>query len=168
MPVGIIGASKQDRHTRGVKMYFNIGKPIPYSNDTENMVKIWTSEIEELTNLEKLEKKINKNKKNYARKYAKDFNIWTRLYQYWAMVVIYWPVHLFYKIKWQGRKHLDKKKQYLLAPNVINSSHGHSSSNTPNGFSFPLGVFGFVKLKSISNSLHIVFNSLVTSLSYQS
>ena len=119
LPVGIIGASKQDRHTRGVKMYFNIGKPIPYSNDTENMVKIWTSEIEELTNLEKLEKKINKNKKNYARKYAKDFNIWTRLYQYWAMIVIFWPVHMFYKIKWQGRKHLDKKKQYLLAPNHI-------------------------------------------------
>lgn len=130
VPVGILGASHDERHCKATRMIFNIGEPIPYNDNTEEMVKIWSEEIHRLTNYDEVIKKFEnlecagrtrcRTKKNYARKYAKDFNILTRLYQYYAVFVIFKPLTaFFYKIKYYRNKKLDKKKNYIYAANHI-------------------------------------------------
>lgn len=120
VPVGILGASHDERHAKGTRMIFNIGEPIPYKEDTEEMVKLWSERVHELTNYKEVIKKLEKPKKNHARKYAKDFNFLTRLYQYYAIYVIFRPfTMLFYKIKYFRNKKLDKKKNYIYAANHI-------------------------------------------------
>ena len=120
VPIGILGASRDERHTKGKRMIYNIGKPIPYKEDTEEMVKLWSEQIIELTDYDKVIKKLEKPKKNYARKHARDFNFLTRLYQLYAIHVIFRIIMLlFYKVKYYRNKTLDKKKKYIYAGNHI-------------------------------------------------
>ena len=60
-------------------------------------------------------------KVNFTKKEAKDFNILTRLYQFYAMYVLFLPIFagLFYKFKVTRKTKLDKKKLYIVAPNHI-------------------------------------------------
>ncbi len=57
---------------------------------------------------------------NYASKKAKDFNILTRLYQFYALYVLFLPIFglLFYNFKVTKNKKLEKKP-YIIAPNHI-------------------------------------------------
>lgn len=57
---------------------------------------------------------------NYAQKKAKDFNILTRLYQYYALYVLFLPIFglLFYDFRVKKNKNLEKKP-YIVAPNHI-------------------------------------------------
>lgn len=58
---------------------------------------------------------------NFSQKRAADFNILTRLYQYYTMYILFLPVFagLFYNFKITKNKNLDKKKLYIIAPNHI-------------------------------------------------
>ena len=58
---------------------------------------------------------------NYASKKAKDFNILTRLYQYYAMYCLFLPIFgfLFYDFKIKRHEKFDIKKRYIIAPNHI-------------------------------------------------
>ena len=58
---------------------------------------------------------------NYASKKAKDFNILTRLYQYYAMYCLFLPIFgfLFYDFKIKRNEKFDLKKRYIIAPNHI-------------------------------------------------
>ncbi len=49
LPVGIVGAVKKDRKPFESHIKINIGEPIPYMEDTYEMVKIWREKIKELT-----------------------------------------------------------------------------------------------------------------------
>lgn len=64
---------------------------------------------------------MNIKKINFSQKKAADFNILTRLYQYYAMYILFLPVFagLFYNFKIIKNKNLDKKKLYIIAPNHI-------------------------------------------------
>lgn len=127
LPVAITGALKEERRPFESKITIRIGKPIPYSDDTAKMTQIWTEKIVELTQKSEKELKhednLYKNRKRlethcYSRKYAKDFNILTRLYQVWAMI-LFWPfVILFYKVKVNKNKNF-KKRPIIIAPNHI-------------------------------------------------
>ncbi len=57
---------------------------------------------------------------NFAQKKAKDFNFLTRLYQYYALYILFLPFFgsLFYKIKLNKNKKLEKKL-YIYAANHI-------------------------------------------------
>lgn len=57
---------------------------------------------------------------NYAQKKARDFNILTRLYQFYALYILFLPVFstLYYKFKISRNKKLEKKP-YIIAPNHI-------------------------------------------------
>ena len=58
--------------------------------------------------------------KNYTKKLAKDFNILTRLYQLYALHVLFLPVvHTFYKFKVEGQENFDNKKPYIFSGNHI-------------------------------------------------
>ncbi|GBF23494.1 1-acyl-sn-glycerol-3-phosphate acyltransferase [Candidatus Gastranaerophilus sp. (ex Termes propinquus)] len=60
-----------------------------------------------------------KKEKNYARRYAKDFNILTFLYQRYSIYCLFVPIaSIFYNIKLTGCENLEKK-QYLYAANHI-------------------------------------------------
>lgn len=52
LPVGIIGTNEVKRFPFTGKIIVKIGKPIPYSSDTESVVKQWTDEIQKLTGFE--------------------------------------------------------------------------------------------------------------------
>ena len=58
---------------------------------------------------------------NYASKKAKDFNILTRLYQYYAMYCLFLPIFgfLFYDFKIKRHEKFNPKKRYIIAPNHI-------------------------------------------------
>ena len=58
---------------------------------------------------------------NYASKKAKDFNILTRLYQYYAMYFLFLPTFgtFFYNFKYKRSEKFDLKKRYIIAPNHI-------------------------------------------------
>lgn len=57
---------------------------------------------------------------NHARRYAKDFNILTRLYQLYAIYILFVPFStLFYKLNVKRNKKLDKNKLYIYAGNHI-------------------------------------------------
>ena len=58
---------------------------------------------------------------NFAQKKAKDFNFLTRLYQYYSLYILFFPIFgfLFYKFKIKRNKNLDKKKLYIIAPNHV-------------------------------------------------
>lgn len=49
LPVGIIGTDEVKRWPFTGKIIVNIGKPIPYSNDVDEVVAKWTDEIQKLT-----------------------------------------------------------------------------------------------------------------------
>ena len=57
---------------------------------------------------------------NYGKRKAKDFNILTRLYQYYALYVLFLPIFgfLFYDFKVKRNKNLENKP-YIIAPNHI-------------------------------------------------
>ena len=60
----------------------------------------------------------HRKKHNYTRKYAKDFNILTILYQFYALYILFIPFSmLFYSIK------LNKNKQKLDAPCIVAPNH---------------------------------------------
>ncbi len=63
---------------------------------------------------------MNVKKVNFFQKKAKDFNILTRLYQLYALYVLFLPVFgtLFYNFKIQKNSPLEKKP-YIIAPNHI-------------------------------------------------
>ena len=58
---------------------------------------------------------------NFAQKKAKDFNILTRLYQFYSLYILFFPIFgfLFYNFKINRNKKLDKKKLYIIAPNHV-------------------------------------------------
>ena len=58
---------------------------------------------------------------NFTQKKAKDFNILTRLYQFYAMYILFLPIFagMFYNFKVKRNKKIDKKKLYIVAPNHI-------------------------------------------------
>lgn len=58
---------------------------------------------------------------NYAQKKAKDFNILTRLYQFYSLYILFFPIFgtFFYKFKFERNKNLDDKKLYIVAANHI-------------------------------------------------
>lgn len=58
---------------------------------------------------------------NFAQKKAKDFNFLTRLYQYYSLYILFFPIFgfLFYNFKINRNKKLDKKKLYIIAPNHV-------------------------------------------------
>lgn len=61
-----------------------------------------------------------KDAKEYTKKTAKELNIWTRLYQLYAIFVLFRPfVSLFYKYKISGQKNFDRKKPHIFAANHI-------------------------------------------------
>ena len=64
---------------------------------------------------------MNLKKINFFQKKAADFNIWTRLYQYYTLYVLLKPFieFPFYKIKIEKKVKLDKNKLYIVAPNHI-------------------------------------------------
>lgn len=63
---------------------------------------------------------MKKEKINYSQRKAQDFNILTRLYQFYSMYVLFLPIFgLFYNFKFIPNKELDKNKLYILAPNHI-------------------------------------------------
>lgn len=64
LPVGIIGTDEVKRWPFTGKIVVNIGKPIPYSNDVDEVVKKWTDEIQKLTGFTYVEdeKKAEENK----------------------------------------------------------------------------------------------------------
>lgn len=57
---------------------------------------------------------------NFAQKKAKDFNILTRLYQYYALYILFMPLFatFFYSFKIKKQKNLEKKP-YIIAANHI-------------------------------------------------
>lgn len=56
---------------------------------------------------------------NYAAKKAKDFNILTRLYQYYALYILFLPIFsLFYKFNLKRNNNLENKP-YIIASNHI-------------------------------------------------
>lgn len=116
LPVGLIGTAKDDRLNHKKDVVINIGRPIKYNEDSEKMSKLWVEQIEHLTqNVPKQKSDIN-----YSKKEAKDLNILTRLYQYYGLYLVFPLITMwFYKIKYMGRKNIDKKKLYIVAPNHI-------------------------------------------------
>ena len=58
---------------------------------------------------------------NFAQKKAKDFNFLTRLYQFYSLYILFFPIFgfLFYNFKINRNKKLDKKKLYIVAPNHV-------------------------------------------------
>jgi len=63
---------------------------------------------------------MNKKNVNFAQKKAADFNILTRLYQFYALYVLFLPLFgsLYYKFNVVRNKKLEKKP-YIIAPNHI-------------------------------------------------
>ena len=60
------------------------------------------------------------NIEKYKGKKAKDFNILTYLYQLYATHIVFYLFTVpFYKIKYSNNKGIDRKKQYIYAPNHI-------------------------------------------------
>jgi 1-acyl-sn-glycerol-3-phosphate acyltransferase len=51
LPIGISGAKKDDRKPFESKILVRIGKPIPYTEDSEKMAEIWKEKISELTGI---------------------------------------------------------------------------------------------------------------------
>lgn len=49
LPVSITGALKKDRKPFGSKIEIRIGKPIPYNDDTKEMIKVWSDKIIKLS-----------------------------------------------------------------------------------------------------------------------
>ena len=49
LPVAIIGATKDDRRPFSGHMKIRIGKPIPYMDNVDEMIKIWIEKIAELS-----------------------------------------------------------------------------------------------------------------------
>lgn len=64
---------------------------------------------------------MNLKKINFFQKKAADFNIWTRLYQYYTLYILLKPFieFPFYNIKIEKKAKLDKNKLYIVAPNHI-------------------------------------------------
>ena len=54
----------------------------------------------------------NKKEKNYARKYAKDFNILTIIYQKYAVFLYRLVFNFFYRFKFEGQKNIKKSRWY--------------------------------------------------------
>ena len=79
-------------------MKIKIGKPIPYNNNIDEMMKLWS---EKITELSEGKRQMNLKNANFAQKKAKDFNILTRLYQYYALYILFLPIFatFFYKFK---------------------------------------------------------------------
>ena len=55
LPVGIVGTDEVKRMPFSGQIVVRIGKPIPYSDDTESVVKKWTEQIQELTGFKYIE-----------------------------------------------------------------------------------------------------------------
>ena len=55
LPIGIVGTDEVKRMPFSGQIVVRIGKPIPYSDDTESVVKKWTEQIQELTGFKYIE-----------------------------------------------------------------------------------------------------------------
>ncbi len=63
--------------------------------------------------------KKKRDRKNYAKKNARDFNILTRLYQFYALYILFLPFSfLFYSIEFK-KNNFNIKKPCIVAPNHI-------------------------------------------------
>ncbi len=60
-----------------------------------------------------------KKEKKYARKYAKDFNFLTILYQKYAVFLYRFVFNFFYRFKFEGQKNIKKGSRYIVAANHI-------------------------------------------------
>ena len=124
LPIAITGMTKDERRIFRGKMKIKIGKPIPYNNNVEEMMELWAKKVKELAQESTTKKEENKEKEkkpiNYASKKAKNFNILTRLYQYYALYILFLPLFslFFYNFKIKRNKNLEKK-QYIVAANHI-------------------------------------------------
>ena len=118
LPVAISGGSKDVRKPFRTKMIIKIGKPIDYSENIDETVKKWSNSV---NNMIKEADEILNPKINYASRKASSFNILTRIYQLYSLFVIYIPFFWFpfYWIKIDRNKKLDKKKNYIVAPNHV-------------------------------------------------
>ena len=57
---------------------------------------------------------------NYAKIEAKNLNVWTRLYQCYALYFLFKiTLEFFYRIKYLGHENIDRSKSYIVAPNHI-------------------------------------------------
>lgn len=129
LPVAVMGVVKDKRKLFRSEMKVKIGKPIPYNDNISELMKVWSEKVKELSSSENEEnkkesekdsKRESKKEVNFAQRKAKDFNILTRLYQYYALYILFLPIFatLFYKFKVKRNKKLDKKP-YIVAPNHI-------------------------------------------------
>ena len=55
IPVAIIGATRDERRPFQGNMKIKIGKPIPYMDDTQELIKIWVEKVAELMKEENLD-----------------------------------------------------------------------------------------------------------------
>ena len=55
LPIGIVGTDEVKRMPFSGQIVVRIGKPIPYSDDTESVVKKWTEQIQKLTGFKYIE-----------------------------------------------------------------------------------------------------------------
>ncbi len=60
-----------------------------------------------------------KKEKKYARKYAKDFNFLTILYQKYAVFLYRFVFNFFYRFKFGGQQNIKKGSRYIVAANHI-------------------------------------------------
>ncbi len=60
-----------------------------------------------------------KKEKNYARKYARDFNFLTTMYQKYAVFLYRLVFNFFYRFKFEGKKNIKNKTRYIVAANHI-------------------------------------------------
>ncbi len=118
LPVAISGGSKDVRKPFRSKMIIKIGKPIPYSENIDETVKKWSNTVNNM--IKEADNEINPTI-NYASRKASSFNFLTRAYQLYSLFVVYMPVFWFpfYRMKIDRNKKLDKKKNYIVAPNHI-------------------------------------------------
>ncbi len=60
-----------------------------------------------------------KKAKNYARKYAKDYNFLTIIYQKYAVFLYRLVFNFFYRFNFKGKKNIKKNARYIVAANHI-------------------------------------------------
>ena len=117
LPVAISGGSKDVRKPFRTKMMIKIGKPIDYSDNIDEVVKKWSDSVNRM--IKEADDKLNP-KINYASRKASEFNILTRLYQFYSLFILFMPLFWFpfYRIKIDRNKNLPKRN-FIIAPNHI-------------------------------------------------
>lgn len=117
LPVAITGGGKDVRKPFRMKMIIKIGKPIPYSNDIDEVSKKWFNCVNNM--IKEANNEINP-QINYASRKASSFNFLTRAYQLYSLFVVFMPFFWFpfYNMKITRNKKLPKRN-FIVAPNHI-------------------------------------------------